>query len=72
MKKSLLTLALLAIATPALAQQQAPASNVAVQISNAVGNMALELDQLRQANVDLQKQLAEARAKIKDTDSTGK
>ena len=64
--------ALVLFAVPAMAQQQPPASNVAVQISNAVGNMALELDQLRQANVDLQKQLAEARAKIKDTDSTGK
>lgn len=65
MKKSLLTLALLAIATPALAQQQAPASNVAVQISNAVGSMALELDQLRQVNADLRKQLEEAKAKEK-------
>ena len=57
MKKSLLTLA--------LAQQQAPASNVAVQISNAVGSMALELDQLRQVNADLRKQLEEAKAKEK-------
>lgn len=52
--------------TAALAQQTQPASTMAVQVSAAVGNMALELDQSRQTIQQLQSQLAAAQAQIKE------
>jgi hypothetical protein len=47
-------------------------SAVAIQIGNAVNNMALELDQARQVNAALQKQLADANAKIKELEAKEK
>jgi hypothetical protein len=60
--KFLLAALLALFATGASAQQQ-PASNVAVQITTAVGALALELDQARQTIADLRKQLIEAQSK---------
>jgi hypothetical protein len=54
------------VSTAAFGQQPVPASNMALQINTAVSNMALELDQARQVNAALQKQLVDAQARIKE------
>ena len=62
--RNLLIVACCLIASSALAQQPAP-STIAIQIGNAVNNMALELERNQQVIATLQKQLTEAQLKIK-------
>lgn len=57
----------LLISTSAFAQQQQPAaSTVALQINNAVSNMALELEQSRQSILALQASVNQGKARIKE------
>lgn len=62
------TLAFLLAASPAAAQQpsQLSPTNIAIQINNAVNQMALELEQDRQTIQNLQKALVDAQAKLKE------
>lgn len=65
MRRIFLTLVLL-MSTSAFAQQQPAASMVALQINNAVSNMALELEQSRQSILALQASVNQSKARIKE------